>query len=148
VQQLRNDAVLSRALKTILAWEGQPTDSQDIAVSMAPGIKLTPTFGPDTWAFPDGFRGWMFIAVEMISPGFDVGDMVDLWWSVQEALYPPNPANLEPSPAQQFQLELRHLGAYTGQIEFSQPAADPAPADQKQFAIGQMRVEIRLYVNF
>jgi len=148
VQQLRNDPILSRALKVILAWEGKPGDDRPLTIAMAPGIRITPTFGPEMWAFPDATRGWMFLAVEMIVPGYDVGDMIDLWWAIETALYPRDSSRLA------FQKDLREVGldqglagAYTGLIEFSQPIADDAPADQFMAAVGQMKIEMLLNLN-
>jgi hypothetical protein len=148
VQQLRNDPVLQRALNgQILAWEGRPTDSQPLAPTTRPGIRLTPTFGPDVWAFPDAFRGVMYIGVDIIAPGYDIGDMLDLWWAIQLALYPFNPATGNNAPALQFQLELRQLGAYSGLIEFTLPAADDSPSDLLQGATAQMKVEMKSIIN-
>jgi hypothetical protein len=149
VQQLRNDPTLSRACRVILAWEGDPQDARPLALPMAPGLRLTPTFGPDVWASPDSMRGWMYLAVEMIVPGYDVGDMIDLWWAIEIALYPRDLA-----ARNAFQKELREVGlargiagAYTGLVEFSQPVADPAPSENYQHSIGQMRIEILLNLN-
>ena len=154
VQQLRNDPVLSRALRTIQAWEGKPADFQPLTQSNAPGIRLTPTCGPDMWAFPDAQRGWLYIAVDLVVPGHDVADMLDVWWTMERAIYPPNPDRLDMSPALRFQKDLREVGlpygmagAYTGLVEFSQPAADDSPGDQVMEAIGQMRVEMLLNIN-
>jgi hypothetical protein len=148
VAQLRNDPVLQRALNgRIFAWEGRPTDSQPLAPATQPGLRLTPTFGPDIWAFPDAFRGWMYIGVDIIAPGFDVGDMLDLFWAVQVALYPPPTFGVEPSPAQRFQQQLKDAGAYTGLIEFSLPAADDSPSDLQQGAQAQMKIEMMSVIN-
>ena len=144
VQQLKNDPVLRRSLKTILAWGGSPEDARPLTLDESPAIRLTPGFGPDEWRFPDGTSGWMFIKVEMLVPGFDVGDMIDLWWAIETALYPRDwPARMA------FQKELREVGlpqdlagAATGQISFSQPVADDYPADQHQHAVGEMKIEV------
>ena len=154
VAQLRNDPTLSRALRTFQAWEGKPTDFQPLVQSNAPGIRLTPSCGPSLWANPDAFRGWLYIDVDITVPGTDVADMLDLWWTIERAIYPPNPDRLEPSPALRFQRDLREAGiargiagAYTGLVEFSQPAADTSPGNQLMEAIGQMRVEMLLNLN-
>lgn len=149
VLQLRNDPVLRRTLKTVLAWEGGPNEARDLVVANAPGIRLTPSCGPDMWAFPDAQRGWLFINVDMLVPGTDVGDTLDLWHAIIRALYPRDfAAQLA------FQKELRDLGvpycmgaAYTGMIEFSQPAAADGAPDQHQECIAQMKVEILLDLN-
>lgn len=155
VLQLRRDRLLSRTVRTLLAWEGDPDESRELARVKSPAIRLTPSFGPDIWAFADAFRGWMFIDCELMVPGTDTCDMLDLWYWIMRALYPPNPDGLEPSPAMQFQRELRECGrpygwakaALTGQIEFSQPAADPSIGDGVQQAQAQMRIEIDSNVN-
>jgi hypothetical protein len=149
VQQLKNDPVLKRSLKTLLAWGGTPEDARPLTIDESPGIRLTPGFGPDVWQFPDAQAGWMFIKVEMLVPGFDVGDMIDLWWALEIALYP-----RDWNARMAFQQALREVGlpqglagAKTGLITFSQPIADDAPADQYQHAVGEMKVEILLNLN-
>lgn len=149
VQQIRDDPLIRRAVRTILAWDGKPDDARQLTIAQAPGLRITPTFGPDTWAFPDAQRGWMFLAVEMLVPGYDAGDMMDLWWALERALYPPDGA-----ARMAFQRDLREVGlpqglagAYTGLIEFSQPIADDSPSDQHQHAVGQLRIEMLLNLN-
>lgn len=144
VKQLRNDPTLSRTARVLVAWEGTPTDGQELTIGKAPGLRLTPTCGPETWASNDSTRSWLFIDVDILIPGTDVGDMLDLWWAVERAIYP-----CDRAAQLAFQRELREpggpegSGALTGLIEFSQPAADDGPADQMQQARAQMRVEMR-----
>ena len=149
VQQLKNDPVLRRSLKTILAWGGDAMDAPPVTVDESPGIRLTPTFGPDEWQFPDAQSGWMFIRVEMLVNSWDVGDMMDLWWSIEIALYP-----RDWNARMAFQQQLREVGlpqnlagAKTGLISFSQPVADDNPQDQYQHAVGEMKIEILLNLN-
>lgn len=153
VQQLRNDPVIRRVFRTVLAWEGGPNEARELTQTNAPGIRLTPTCGPDVWGFPDAVRGWLYIDIDIMVKGFDVGDMMDAWWAIMRALYPPNPDRLEPSPAQVFQKDLREVGvasgttgAYTGLIEFSQPAADDSPSDQVQQSRAQIKIEVLLNI--
>jgi hypothetical protein len=77
--------------------------------------------------------------------------MLDVWWAIERAIYP-----RDPDARLAFQKDLREAlilpdgsrtGAYTGLVEFSQPAAADAPGDQMQGAIGQLRVEMLLNIN-
>lgn len=149
VLQLRNDPILKRLPLTVLAWEGRPDDGRDLTLAEAPIIRLTPSFGPDTWAFPDAMKGTMFIDTDIGLPGTDVGDMLDFWVAMMRALYP-----TAPGAALAFQKELRELGipycssaAYTGLIEFSQPPADVQPGDGFMSARGQLKLDIFLNIN-
>ena len=96
--------------------------------------------------------------MDLVIPGHDVAQsMLDVWWTMlSRAIYPPNPDIRlhDMSPALRFQKDLREVGlpygmagAYTGLVEFSQPAADDTPGDQVMEAIGQMRVEMLLNIN-
>lgn len=142
VQQVRNDPLLRRACRTILAWEGEPNSARELTQANSPGIRLTPSCGPDVWGSPEAFRGWLFVDVDLLLPGMDVGDMLDFWWAIERALYPADHV-----AAHAFQRDLRQLGALTGQVEFSQPAADEGPGDQTLQAKGQLKVEIRSCLN-
>jgi hypothetical protein len=141
---LRRDPVLSSVIKpeSFRSWAGKSHDNLEFTFSSAPGIRLTPTNGPELWKFPDAFVGDLFIKVEMLIPGTDADDQLNLWWAIERAIYP------DTFPLQQANVAaLQQAGAYTGLTEFSQPAFDEAPQDRFFAAIGQMKIQVVLQLT-
>lgn len=137
VRILRADPTLSAVLRAVLAWEGRPTDSQGLTLAQAPGIRLTPLLGPDAWQYPEAFTGDLFVRVEVLVAGYDVGDLMDLWWAVKRAIYPADfaakMANIN---------ALKDAGAKTGLAVFAVNAADESPESSLQDAIGMIKIAI------
>ena len=138
---LRHDPVLQRSIRpqSFRSWSGSTYDSVDFTLAMAPCIRLTPTHGAEVWKFPDAFVGPLFVKVEMLVAGYDVDDVMNLWWAIEKALYPSDftakSANIS---------ALQAAGAYTGLAEFTQPAFDDSPSDKFFAAYGQIKIDVLL----
>ena len=138
---LRNDPVLQRTVRpqAFRSWSGNSYDSVDFTLAMAPCLRLTPSNGPEVWKFPDAFVGPLFIKVEMLVAGYDVDDVLNLWWAIEKALYPSDnvakSANIS---------TLQAAGAYTGLAEFTQPAFDDSPENKFFAAYGQIKIDVLL----
>ncbi len=139
---LRRDPVLSSVIRpsSFRSWNGSTHDAAEFSFSMCPAIRLTPSNGPEDWKFPDALVGWLMIKVEMLIPGTDADDELNLWWAIERAIYPDG-RTLDNV------LALQQLGAYDGLVAFSQPAFDPQPADRFFAAVGEMRIQVLLQVN-
>ena len=136
---LKQDQVLSSVIKpgSFRTWSGASHDSIEFSVSMAPAVRLTPTTGPENAKFPYGRVGKLYIQAEMLLAGTDIDDVLNLWWAMEQALYPPsNPGA--------FITVLQAAGAYSGLPLFSQPAYDESPADRFFAAIGQIQIDVLL----
>lgn len=139
VRILRADVTVGRACKVIKAWEGKGTDADPLTIAQAPCIRLTPIgHAPDQWQYPEAFSQTLPINIEVLVPGYDVGDMLDIWYAVKRAVYPKDHGkkllNIE---------ALRKAGAKTGMGLFSvQAAGDHPPESNLQAAIGQFKIDI------
>lgn len=142
VRILRADPTLSGALRGLIAWEGRPSDARPLSLSQAPIIRLTPLGGPDAWLYPEAFKNTLFIKAEVLVAGFDVGDMLDLWWAVKRALYPADFA-----AKNDIVNRLRAAGATTGTAVFAVQAADTEPEQMMQAAVGQINIDVREQLN-
>jgi hypothetical protein len=83
--------------------------------------------------------GTLFINVDMLIPGTDADDELNLWWAIELALYP---KTWEGAAANIATLQL--AGANSGECFFSQPAFDPTPSDRYWAATGQIKIDVRL----
>jgi hypothetical protein len=135
VQILRNDPVLSATCRTILAWEGKPTDGQPLTLAMAPALRITPANGPNQWTYPEAFRGDLYLNVEVLVSGYDYDDLLNLWWAVQRAIYPKG-------QSMAIVLQLQQAGAHSGLCEFTLPVFDPAPESNYFHASGQLKITV------
>lgn len=143
-QILQTDPVLSSVIRpeSFRTWAGRSHDNMEFSYSSAPGLRLTPLGSLETWKFPEARVGDLVIRVDMVLPGTDADDEMNLWWAIQRAIYPDvyatQLANIQ---------ALQAAGANTGYVEFSQPAFDPEPQDRFFVATGQMKIEVRLQLQ-
>lgn len=86
--------------------------------------------------------GPLFLNVDMLIPGTDADDELNLWWAIEHALYPQSFAAQQANVA-----ALQLAGANTGLCMFSQPAFDPTPSDKFFAATGQIKIDIRLQLT-
>jgi hypothetical protein len=135
---LRADPVLSATLKTLLCWEGKPTDAQDLTTGNAPALRVTPANGPDEWRYPEAFAGDLYLNCELLVTGYDADDLFNLWWAIQRAIYPASFAAKTANVA-----ALQAAGSRTGLAEFSMIATVDLPPDSNlQHAMGQIKINI------
>jgi hypothetical protein len=139
VSILKHDPVLKTVVKAenFRAWTGASHDNMVFEFSGSPSIRITPSNGPETWKFPSAFTGWLFLNVDILIPGTDADDQLNLWDAIERALYPDVFATQQANV-----LALQQAGAYTGMCEFSMPAFDPSPTDRFFAATGQIKIEI------
>ena len=141
---LQHDPVLSTVIKpdNFRTWAGKSHDNIVFEFSNSPSLRITPTNGPEEWKFPDAFMGWLYLNCEMLIPGTDADDELNLWWAIERAIYP------EDYEAQQANVRALQLaGAYSGLTDFSQPAFDPAPTDRFFACSGQIRIQVLLQLT-
>ena len=142
VQTLQADATLRGAVQPTSwrVWEGTHADKQPVAITAAPGVRLTPDPGGEQWWSPDSAVGVLTVHVELYVRGTCVDDVSNLWWAIVRALYPMSqPAKLA------IQAKLVAAGAETGLITFSKGAADlaaDAGAAGAFFASGRMQIRV------
>jgi hypothetical protein len=146
VRVLRSDEILRRTIRPehLLTWEGQSRDKEPLARGNSPALRLTPMPGAATWWSPDAMIGPLTVAVEAVTPGLCVDDVLNLWTVIERAIYPTDLA-----ARNTIQGALRAAGAETGLVEFTQPAM-VADADSEEgcfTAAGQMRVMVLLEFN-
>jgi hypothetical protein len=136
---IRNDPTIKRIFKpaSIRDWSGKAQDCEPFNVSIAPAIRLTPTQGPENWKYPDATKGTLFIKIEMLVWGTDVDDAMNLWYAIERAIYPLNPATTLTNIT-----ALQAAGAYSGLAEFPQPAFDPQPDENYFAAVGQIAIDV------
>jgi hypothetical protein len=141
---LRNDPVLHTAIKpqSFRSWTGDDLDDITPSIDMCPFLRMTPACQAEMWEFPDAQQGMLLVNVELMTPGYNVCDMLDLWWAIEKAIYPSDfdlrNANVN---------ALNAAGAYPGTPQFSQPAFDPKPESQFLVALGQISIKVLLALN-
>lgn len=123
-------------------WSGRSHDSFEFTFSSSPSLRITPTCGPESFLFPTAMVGPLFLNVDMLIPGTDADDELNLWWAIEHALYPQSFAAQQANVA-----ALQLAGANTGLCMFSQPAFDPTPSDKFFAATGQIKIDIRLQLT-
>jgi hypothetical protein len=128
VAQLRADPVLNNIIRTWLVWDGDDNCRQAVMSSQLPALRLTPTLGPGSWYSPDSQVGMLTIKIELAVPGIDADDPLNLWDSIEAALYPTGDRPMQLI----YQQALRDRGAEIGQMLFAAPAFDPGPPDQQE----------------
>jgi len=141
-QILRNDPVLKSLFDTFISWQGDPQDGRELTKTNAPAIRITPANGPETWKFPESFTGKLYINYELIVDGFDYDDLLNVQWAIERAIYP-----ADDSAKQAIVATLQQAGAYTGLIEFSNPAFDPNPESNFFVARGQLMLDVRAQIT-
>jgi hypothetical protein len=141
---LRRDPVLSSVVRpqNFRDWAGASHDTIEFTFSSSVAIRITPTNWPETWKYPDAFKGWLFLNVDMLIPGTDADDELNLWQAIERALYPEDFAARSAIVA-----ALQQAGAYSGLCEFSQPAFDPTPQNRFFAATGQIKIEVTLQLS-
>jgi hypothetical protein len=141
---LQRDPVLSSVIRppNFRTWSGGQHDNTEFTYSSSPSIRITPTNGPEAWKFPDAFMGWLFLNVDMLIPGTDADDELNLWFAIERALYPED-FNARAAIV----ASLQQAGAYSGLCEFSQPAFDAAPQNRFFAATGQIKIQITLQLS-
>jgi hypothetical protein len=152
---LRGDEVLRQTVPPDhwQTWDGSPDAKSWPADTQVPAICLNPTALADQWFSPDAMTEPLVVVVELLVDGTNADDIANLWWAVQRALFPPNPAAAEPSPTQAVQQALRDAGAFSGVIEFTQaafvrPDNPNAPAAAgRLYGVGQIKIDVNLQLN-
>jgi hypothetical protein len=140
---LQHDPVLSSVIKpeNFRAWSGKGQDNMVFEYSNCPAIRITPANGPEQFQFPSAMVGALYLNVNMIIPGSDADDQLNLWWAIELALYPKSWAGAAANIA-----TLQKAGANSGECFFSQPAFDPVPTDRFWAATGQIKIDVRLEI--
>jgi hypothetical protein len=134
---LRADPTLAAVCRTFLAWDGKPTDATPLTTGMAPAVRIYPRAGPDSWEFPAALKNDLFVDVELLVQGYDVRDLLNLWWAFKRAIYPAG-------QGQQNVVAFQQAGALSGLWDFTmQPMPQDHPESSVQYAVGQMRITIR-----
>jgi hypothetical protein len=139
VSLLQHDPVLSNVIKppNFRCWSGQSQDNMVFEFSNSPSLRITPHTSAEVWRFPNAFEGWLFLNVDMLIPGTDADDELNLWGAIEQAIYPDD-RELQLANV----LALQQAGASTGLAEFSQPAFDPTPSDRFFAATGQIKIAV------
>lgn len=138
VHILRADPIVAKTVKTIMAWEGKPTDAQTLAEGMAPVIRITPTGGPEEWHCPQSMKGPLYLNLEILVSGYDAADLMNLWRAVAAAYYDPQATTFA-----QIQATLREAGAYPPSPMFTAPAFDAKPESNFLFSLSQIRIMVQ-----
>ena len=141
-QQLMTDPVLGNVVKAWDTYAGDSADQIPGNVMECPYIKLLPRLGAVGWYSPDAQMGPLEIQIQAGVDGLDAADCLDLWDAFERAVYP-----YDDRPKQlAFEAALVSLGAETGQIEFSRPAAIAQLSDANtglQYTLlGMMQINI------
>lgn len=147
--QLRNNADLRRVVRenSFKSYTGDSNDNTHFALDMLPGIRLSPSSGPDQFWANDSMRGNLSIDVEMVTEGLCWDDIDSLWYLIEKALYP-RAAVAGFSEQDYFFVALQQAGAHTGLCEFSAVVADPDPGDANAFiGRGIIRIEYRIGIR-
>lgn len=118
-------------------WSGQTQDGTEFVFSSSPSIRITPHTSAEVWRFPNAFEGWLYMNVDMLIPGTDADDELNLWGAIEQAIYPDDFAKQLANVQ-----ALQQAGASTGLCEFSQPAFDPTPSDRFFAATGQIKIAV------
>jgi hypothetical protein len=138
VHVLRADPIVSKAVKTLLSWEGKPTDAQTLAIGMAPAIRITPTGGPEEWHCPASMVGPLYLNLEILVQGYDADDLMNLWRAVAAAYYDPQATTFAA-----IQATLRSAGAYPPSPQFTAPAFDAKPESDFLFSLSQIKIMVQ-----
>src|ERR1700754_2897534 len=75
---LREDKDLKRVVKTFRLWDGEETSDDDWSAGLVPGVRLTPSLGPDQFYGPSGFRTPLACDLEVAAQGTFAADAMDL----------------------------------------------------------------------
>lgn len=139
---IRADPVMQRIFRgNIRSWRGDANDKAELAIGMAPAMRLTPVPAPVSYWYPGATKGDLVIDVELIVKGLKIDDVENLWFAIERVLMPREQAALLAVHA-----ALKAAGAMTGLIFFTAPAHDPNPqaGDAGQFRpYGQLKLEVR-----
>lgn len=138
VRILKADPIVSSAVKTFLAWEGNPTDAAELVLGMAPALRITPTGGADNWHSPNTTVGPLDLNCDILTAGYDVDDPVNLWRAVIAAFYAPTQTTFAAIQAQ-----LRSAGAYPPSPEFTMPAFLPQAGEGVCFGTAIIRLKVQ-----
>jgi hypothetical protein len=139
VQIIRNDPIVSRVVPAakVLCWEGKPTDARDL-VGEASVIRITPTGGPQVWLSPASMVGPLLLNLEILVPGYNADDLMNLWKAIGAAFYAPTQTTFAA-----IQATLRAAGAYPPSPEFTAPAFDAKPESNFLFSLSQIRITVQ-----
>jgi hypothetical protein len=139
---IRADGTMQRIFRgNIRSWRGDPNDKAELAIGMAPAIRLTPAPGPVSYWYPGATKGNLFIDIELIVKGLRIDDVENLWFAIERVVMP-----RETVPLMAVHAALTAAGAMTGLIYFTSPAHDPNPTAGDGGAFrpyGQMSLEVK-----
>jgi hypothetical protein len=140
VQIVRNDPIVSRVVPPakVLCWEGKPTDAQELTVGMGPVIRITPTGGPQVWHCPTSMVGDMLLNLEILVPGYNADDLLNLWKAIGAAFYSPTGTTFAA-----LQATLRAAGAYPPSPQFTAPAFDAKPESNFLYSLSQIKITVQ-----
>jgi len=140
-RQLRTDPTLKAAGVTIRSWSGEPGDTGPPSVAMCPWIRLTPKAGVGSgdWESEGWQRADLTIAIETAVAGTHCDPLMDLWWAIVLALFPPpeTPRHAEAgrvrteaiAPPLRFPAPSGHVvtcwGFEPGRLRLTTPAIEP-----------------------
>lgn len=90
-RQLRTDPNLNAAGVTIRSWNGEPGDMAGPSAAVCPWIRITPKArsGSGDWESEGWQRADLTIAIETAVAGTNCDLLMDLWWAIVLALFPP-----------------------------------------------------------
>lgn len=131
---LRRDPIISVVVRpeNFRSWRGDPNDGTEFSFSSSPAIRLTPYSGPADFKFPEAMMSMLYIKVEMLIPGTNADDQLNLWGAIEQALHT--------KPTRYF----NDAGAWPGTPTFQQPAFDIDPTNQFFYAVGGLQTQVRV----
>lgn len=144
VKTLRSDPVLSREVKTWLAWDRALTSVVGLTAAAPCSLRLTPTIGSQKWYTPDSNSGMLVVTVEAKILSWDADDHMNLWGAIERALYPTD-------RTRELEIEAAFvaLGAVTGMFEFTQPLTTQGAGGEDNIweCTGQMQIEVQRIIR-
>lgn len=144
-QRLRADPTLERTVKEWRSWQGVPDDAKPFGQGQLPAVRLTPRSGPEGWWASDSQKGTLFVMAEVITPGLCADDLDNLWFAIERALYP-----VDPAARNAWVATLQAAGAWKGLVQLAQPAFDGRPemgGDGRLDGQGMLSIEFRINAN-
>lgn len=131
-RRIRVDQDVQRAVKTLVAWDGSPLDTQDPTASMIPWVRLTPTGQGGSWTTNVSHEARLVIEVELITPGTHWDDLANLWHAVALSLF-----------ASPFSRET----TYIRQVTITQPVVTPALYEDLSALAGKGQISLLIHLS-
>ena len=82
------DGDVARTIRTWRVWEGKPDDAAAPTVAEMPWCRVTPQPNPPSIEALDLIRTDLLLKIEVMLPGLNGEDILDLWGAIEAALFP------------------------------------------------------------